>query len=66
MKGIVQWFNQLRGYGLIKSEDGTDVFVHRSALPYGTRIHEKDHVEYRILLSHQGPKAINIKKITSL
>jgi len=66
MKGIVKWFNQIRGYGLINSEDGTEVFVHRSALPFGTKINENDHVEYRIILSGQGPKATNIQKIVSL
>ena len=33
IKGTVKWFNTVKGYGFIKSEEtGQDVFVHISAL----------------------------------
>ncbi len=31
-KGTVKWFNAEKGFGFITAEDGTDVFVHFSAL----------------------------------
>jgi CspA family cold shock protein len=63
MKGTVKWYNHMRGYGFIVGEDGTDVFVHRSALPMEIALYEGDQVEYEIEDSERGLKATNVKKL---
>jgi CspA family cold shock protein len=62
MKGTIKWFNQRKGYGFIKGEDGKDIFVHRTDVPAGTLLNEGDSVEYEMEISEKKPKAINIKK----
>ena len=61
MKGTIKWYNHFKGYGFISGEDGTEVFLHRSALPLGSDLNENDPVEYEIEKSERGPKAINVK-----
>lgn len=63
MKGTVKWYNSRKGYGFIKGEDGKDIFVHRTAIPMGTFLHEGDSVEYEIENAERGEKAINLKKL---
>ncbi|MEO8650983.1 MAG: cold-shock protein [Hyphomicrobiaceae bacterium] len=64
--GVVKFFNQTKGYGFIKPDDGgTDVFVHVSAversevgaLTEGMRISFETEPDKR----GKGPKAIDLK-----
>jgi len=63
MKGTVKWYNDMKGFGFIANEGGTDIFVHRTAIPIGTGLYEGDQVEYEIEDSDRGTRAINIKKL---
>ncbi|MDY4976933.1 MAG: cold-shock protein [Clostridia bacterium] len=63
-KGKVKWFNAEKGYGFIESEDGTDVFVHFSAINaegYKT-LDEGMTVEFEVVEGAKGPQAANVTK----
>ncbi|HEX17417.1 MAG: cold-shock protein [Thermoplasmata archaeon] len=63
MKGVVKWYNPRKGYGFIRGEDGKDVFLHRTEIPFGTFLKEGDEVEYEVENAPKGPKAIHVKKL---
>jgi len=62
--GTVKWFNAEKGYGFITREDGSDVFVHFSAIQgdgYKT-LEEGQAVTFDIEDSDRGPQASNVNK----
>jgi cold shock protein len=65
-KGVVKWFNGSKGYGFISREDGTDVFVHYSAIEsngeYRT-LNEGEQVEFEVTESPKGLQAVSVKKV---
>jgi len=64
-KGTVKWFNDQKGYGFIQVENGTDVFVHHSAiLGSGFKtLKEGDVVEFEMTQGPKGKQASNVKKV---
>lgn len=62
-EGTVKWFNESKGYGFISQDDGSDVFVHYSAIQGdGFRtLNEGDNVTFEIGDGPKGPHAINVK-----
>ena len=63
-KGTVKWFNAEKGYGFIEGEDGTDVFVHFSAISMEgyKSLAEGDNVEFEVIEGNKGPQAANVTK----
>lgn len=63
-KGIVKWFNDKKGYGFIKQEDGQDIFVHFSSIgmPGFKTLAEGDQVSFDVEDSDRGPVAKNVVK----
>ncbi len=63
--GTVKWFNASKGYGFIERQDGSDVFVHYTAIQsegYRT-LQEGQQVEFAI---EQGPKGLQAAQVTIL
>lgn len=58
-KGTVKFFNEEKGFGFIKGQDGQEIFVHASGLLQD--IQENDEVVYDTQEGKRGLNAINVK-----
>jgi CspA family cold shock protein len=63
--GTVKWFNEAKGYGFIKRDDGPDLFVHYTNIAgSGFRtLKEDDKVEFEVNEGPKGLQAINVTKV---
>lgn len=64
-RGVVKWFNDAKGYGFIQRENGSDVFVHYSAIAgEGFRsLAEGQQVEFEV---EEGPRGLNARNVKLL
>ena len=62
MLGKVKWFSAEKGYGFIEREDGSDVFVHFSAIQDDgfKSLTEGQNVTFDIVDGNRGPQAANV------
>jgi len=63
--GTVKWFNDAKGFGFIRQENGPDVFVHYSQIVGdGFRtLEEGQAVEFEI---KEGPKGLLAERVTKV
>ncbi len=63
--GTVKWFSAEKGYGFITGEDGTDVFVHFSAIQSEgfKTLEEGQKVEFEVTSGDKGPQASNVRAV---
>lgn len=57
-KGTVKFFNEAKGFGFIKAENGEDIFVHASGLR--DEIRENDQVVFETERGKKGINAVNV------
>lgn len=65
MFGTVKWFNDSKGYGFIEQEDGTDIFVHYSAIQNSgfKTLTEGQKVQFDINTGPRGQQASNVQAV---
>jgi CspA family cold shock protein len=63
-KGKVKWYNEVKGFGFIESEEGGDVFVHRSSLesPF-MGLEPGEEVTFEVREGEKGLMAKNVKSV---
>ncbi len=61
-EGTVKWFNASKGFGFIETDEGTDVFVHYSAIKTDgyKSLEEGARVKFDIVEGNKGPAADNV------
>lgn len=64
-EGTVKWFNASKGFGFIEQENGTDVFVHFSAIKTEgyKSLDEGARVQFDVVAGPKGPSAENVVQI---
>jgi len=64
MKGTVKWYDRVKGYGLLQTDDAKDIFIHRSGLEVpNTELEAGQAVEFEIEQREKGPVAIKVRKV---
>ena len=63
--GHVKWFNSQKGYGFIKRENGSDLFVHFTSINKEPKtLNEHDRVEFTVTPGKKGPEARDVVVLT--
>jgi cold shock protein len=60
--GKVKWYNVTKGFGFIETEEGNDIFVHRTGLVPGVfKLEPEQKISFETKSSEKGLIAVNVK-----
>jgi CspA family cold shock protein len=57
--GVVKFYNEAKGFGFIKEDNGAEIFVHATGLE--EEIRENDNVVFDVQEGKKGLNAVNVK-----
>lgn len=60
MTGVIKWFSQEKKFGFITMSGGADVFFHISGVLPKTQLEEGNTVQFELIDSPKGKKAVNV------
>jgi CspA family cold shock protein len=65
LEGTVKWFDERKGFGFITNDEGTDVFVHFSAIQADgfKTLYEGQRVRFQ---TNEGPKGLTAENVIPL
>ncbi len=65
IRGKVSWFNAAKGFGCIRAEDGSDVFVNFADIRADFKVlKEGDEVEFEVRKGDRFPEAKEVRRLT--
>jgi len=59
--GTVKFYNETKGFGFIKDEDGNEIFVHATGLGDKVQIRQNDKVIFETEETKKGINAVKVR-----